>query len=85
MAGWDHAELDELEAIRDEDDAWPAAFGPRLVLVCRCHCVEEREIEALAAQGCDVAEIARRTGATTGCGSCLLQVEEIVRCTRRVG
>ena len=83
MGDWDDDDLDELEALRD--DGWPDSFGPRLVLVCRCHCVEEHEIEALADQGCDVAEIARRTGATTGCSGCRAQVEAIVASRRRVG
>ncbi|AKU91896.1 (2Fe-2S)-binding protein [Vulgatibacter incomptus] len=72
---------DELE---DEDwdepgDDWPSSFGPPLVLVCRCHCVEEREIEALIAEGADLAEIARRTGATTGCSGCRRQIESMLR------
>jgi len=73
VAGWD----DELE------DDWPEPFGPATALVCRCHCVEEREIEALACQGCDVGEIACRTGATTNCSGCRLQVEAIVEAARR--
>lgn len=73
---WDEDDLEELEALRD--DAWPDSFGPRLVLVCRCHCVEEWEVEALVSQGCGLEEIARRTGATTGCGSCTLQIEAMV-------
>ena len=78
MAGWD----DDFD---DVDGDWPEPFGPGVTLVCRCHCVEEHEIEALADQGCDVAEIARRTGATTGCSGCRLQVEAIVASRRRVG
>jgi bacterioferritin-associated ferredoxin len=84
LGDWDDEDLDELEALRDEPE-WPDSFGPQLVLVCRCHCVEEREIEALADDGCDVAEIARRTGATTGCSGCRAQVEAIVASRKRMG
>ena len=85
MPGWDEDDLAELEALRDEDDWGDGAFGAGRAFVCRCHCVEEGEIESLAAAGCDVEEIARRTGATTHCSSCLPQVEAIVRACRRAG
>ena len=78
--GWDD-DLDELAALRDEEE-WPEPFGAGPVLVCGCQCGEEREIEALAAAGCSVEEIARRTGATTNCSSCKPQVEAIVRAHR---
>jgi len=79
---WDEDDLAELEALRDE--AWDALDpAPRRVLVCTCHCVEEGEIEALARAGCDLEAIARRTGATTHCGSCRRQVEAIVADVRR--
>jgi bacterioferritin-associated ferredoxin len=77
---WDEDELAELDALRDEEAL--EAFPPLPVLICRCHCVEERELEALAAAGCDLAEIAKRTGATTHCGSCRAQVEAIVSAAR---
>ncbi len=81
----DEDELAELAELRAEEAAasrWPDRFGPPLVLVCRCHCVEDRELEALAAAGCSVEDIARETGATTGCSSCRPQVEAIVAAAR---
>lgn len=81
--GWDeddYAELDELRA----GDEWPDSFGPRLVLICRCHCVEEREIEAMLDEGASLEEIVCRTGASTGCGSCRLQLEGMARARKRV-
>jgi bacterioferritin-associated ferredoxin len=80
---WDEDDLEELEALRD--DAWPESFGPPLVLVCRCHCVEEWEVEARVSQGCGLDEIALRTGATTGCGSCSGQIEAMVGRARSAG
>ena len=83
MPPWYDDELEELEALR-EADRWPDSFGPRLVLVCRCHCVEEAEVEALARQGLDVEEISSRTGAGMGCGGCLRQLRGIVEDVRKV-
>ncbi len=73
------AELDEREGPR----GWPARLGPPPVIVCRCHCVEERELVALAAEGCSVEELGLRTGAGTGCTSCAGQLQAIVAASRR--
>lgn len=67
---------DELAEWQEpETSAQPA---PRPVLICRCFCVEEHEIEALIAKGADLAEIARVTGATTGCSGCRRQIEAML-------
>ena len=65
---------------RDELADWPETEDPsasarRPALICRCFCVEEQEIEGLIAEGADLAEIARVTGATTGCSGCRRQIQ----------
>ena len=45
------------------------------MIVCVCKAVSERDIRRAVAGGCDsVEEIARCTGATTGCGTCTRKV-----------
>lgn len=85
MFGWDDDDFEELAAIRAEEEGWSNPFAAGVPLVCRCHCVEEGEIEALAAAGCGLEEIARRTGATTGCGACRRSVEAILAERRKAG
>lgn len=58
------------------DDEWPEPAAP--AILCRCNGVEEREIEALIAAGADLEEIARRTGATTGCNGCLRPIRAML-------
>lgn len=64
--------IDLLEA-REEEALWL----PERVYICRCSCVEEREIEALLAQGASVEEVCRRTGAGRSCSSCLPQLRRL--------
>lgn len=41
------------------------------MILCSCHAVREREVDALVAGGCrSVAELGRITRAGTDCGSC---------------
>ncbi|HWV37096.1 MAG TPA: (2Fe-2S)-binding protein [Vulgatibacter sp.] len=67
---------------RDEllEDDWPESLGP--AILCRCHGVEEREVEALITAGADLEEIARRTGATTACSGCLRAVQAMLSAAR---
>ncbi|MGH8968990.1 MAG: (2Fe-2S)-binding protein [Actinomycetes bacterium] len=45
--------------------------------VCICHAVTETEVEDVIADGaCSEAEVGERTGAGTGCGSCLDRICE---------
>lgn len=82
MAPVDEEELAELDE-RDEPPGWPARLGRPPSIVCRCHCVEEGELVALAKEGCSVEELGRRTGAGTGCTSCRGQLRAIVEACRR--
>lgn len=80
---WDEPLDDREEELAELRAGEGACTEPPLVLTCRCHCVEERELQVLAEAGCDLAEIARRTGATTGCTSCKAQVLALVAAFRR--
>lgn len=62
------------------EDDWPEPLAP--AILCRCNGVEEREVEALIAAGADLAEIARRTGATTACSGCLRAVTAMLAAAR---
>ncbi len=69
--------MDWRDELLDDDD-WPTPLGSGGSLVCRCHAVEEQEIEALIAEGADLPEIARRTGATTACSGCRRSIEAML-------
>lgn len=50
------------------------------MLVCHCHRVTDRDIQACVAGGCrSASEVARVCRAGTGCGGCMPAVKEIVR------
>ncbi|MFO7157341.1 MAG: (2Fe-2S)-binding protein [Pseudomonadota bacterium] len=76
MSAWWEDELEELEALREEEEGF---LDPLLRLVCRCRGVEEAEIEALVRAGADYETIVERTGATKGCGGCRNVIRNMVR------
>jgi bacterioferritin-associated ferredoxin len=50
-----------------------------IVLVCHCHVVNDREIEAAVLDGaCDAAAVAVCTGAGSDCGGCVSRVVELI-------
>ena len=53
------------------------------MIVCICHGISDREIEEHIHQGArSVADVARRCGAGTDCGSCNCAVRDMVRRSR---
>lgn len=48
------------------------------MIVCVCHNVSEREIKALLDEGLSLEEIVERTSASTGCGTCLEYLIEVI-------
>lgn len=47
------------------------------MIVCLCHAVRDRELDAAIAEGAStVEEVGRACGAGTGCGSCIPDVED---------
>lgn len=74
----DDDDLLELLEAREEEPAW----SPERVLICRCNCVEEHEIDALLDGGASVDEITRRTGAGGSCSSCLPQIRRMAMLRR---
>jgi NAD(P)H-nitrite reductase large subunit len=56
------------------------AYAPPDGMICSCASVTREQIEAAIAHGglVRVSEVARATGATTGCGSCRSHVEQIL-------
>src|SRR5690606_37532163 len=76
MSAWREFELEELEALREEEEGF---LDPLLRLVCRCRGVEEAELEALVRAAAGRQGIVERTGGTTGCGGC----RNVFRCSAR--
>jgi bacterioferritin-associated ferredoxin len=57
----------------------PPSSGPRMI-VCSCFAVNDRSLRRHAQEGAScVDEVGRRCGAGTGCGSCRVRIERIVR------
>jgi bacterioferritin-associated ferredoxin len=48
------------------------------MIVCLCHAVSDRTLQAAAAAGLTLAEIARTTGVGSDCGACVETVAHIV-------
>ncbi|MBE7453011.1 MAG: (2Fe-2S)-binding protein [Kofleriaceae bacterium] len=47
------------------------------MIVCLCHAVRDRELDAAIAEGADsVEDVGRECGAGTGCGACIPEIEE---------
>lgn len=47
------------------------------MIVCLCHAVRDRELDAAIAEGAaTVEEVGRACGAGTGCGACIPDVED---------
>jgi len=53
------------------------------MIVCVCHGVSERQVEAVVAEGATTADqVARACGAGTDCGTCRFMLDEIVEAAR---
>lgn len=49
------------------------------MLLCVCHAVSDRTVRALVQrEGCSAEQVARRTGAGTGCGACVADLRRLV-------
>ena len=56
-----------------------AIFNINRMYVCLCKGVSDKDIKHLVSAGaCSVEEIMRCTGAGTGCGSCVGEIDELV-------
>lgn len=68
-----------------------ATFKLEAVIVCLCHAVRDRELDAAIAEGAEtVEEVGEACGAGTGCGACVEEIEERLEacgrsCDRRAG
>jgi bacterioferritin-associated ferredoxin len=52
-------------------------FQVRTVIVCLCHAVRDRELDAAIAEGAETIEqVGEQCGAGTGCGACIPEIEE---------
>ncbi len=51
--------------------------NPTTMIVCLCHAVRDRDLDAAIAEGAStVEEVGRACGAGTGCGACIPDVED---------
>jgi bacterioferritin-associated ferredoxin len=47
------------------------------MIVCLCHAVRDRELDAAIAEGADsVEQVGEQCGAGTGCGACIPEIED---------
>lgn len=54
------------------------------MIVCLCRGISDRDIKRAMADGAkDLCEVMAASGAGTGCGSCLPQVERLLRTEKR--
>lgn len=64
--------------------ALKATFKLEAVIVCLCHAVRDRELDAAIAEGAETVEqVGEACGAGTGCGACIEEIEERLECAGR--